>query len=42
MSFDNAQTPEDLPDYEYEADVARLERHTVDEVEDDDADERRD
>jgi hypothetical protein len=28
MSFNLPMTPEDLPDYEYEAEVARLERHT--------------
>ena len=38
MSFDTAATPEDLPDYEYEAEIARLTRTTSEEG-DDDADE---
>jgi len=42
MSFHDAQTPEDLPDYEYEAEVARLERNTATTEEDDDENERTD
>jgi len=36
MSFNLPMTPEDLPDYEYEAEVARLERNTGEIEEDDD------
>ncbi len=28
-AFHDAATPEDLPDYELEAEIARLERHTT-------------
>jgi len=43
VSFHDAATPEDTPDYEFDAEIARLERHTTETEEgDDDADERTD